>query len=170
MVVCLRWLYHHMLSVLHMNISRESWVLRLQLLCSLIMCANNQVHYGLMVLYGYLHITLPHYHADLSESIELLKYLSDIFCLKCVSMIRSVLSIIVHAIYGAVCIQLTHFPYDDCENTCTWSYYHHHVWTVCCCLGLSHETMVCALCLSIFLYIYVSENPHGVQIWPNHNW
>ena len=37
-------------------------------------CANNRVHYRLVV-YGYLHITLPHYHhyADLSEGIELLK-------------------------------------------------------------------------------------------------
>ena len=34
-------------------------------------------------------------------------------------------SIIFHAIYGAVSIQLTHFSYDNCENTCTWSYYHH---------------------------------------------
>ena len=80
------------------------------------MCANNRVHYGPMVVYGYLHITLPHYHhyADLSEGIELLKYLSDMFCLECVSKIRLVLSIIFHAKYGAVCFQLTHFVYEDC--------------------------------------------------------
>ena len=67
-------------------------------------CANNQVHYGLMVIYSYLHITLPHYHhyAHLSEGNKLLRCFSDIFCLECVSMIRSVLSIIFHAIYGAV--------------------------------------------------------------------
>ena len=35
------------------------------------------------------------------------------------------LSIIFHAIYGAVCIQLSHFSYDDCETGCTLSYYHH---------------------------------------------
>ena len=32
---------------------------------------------------------------------------------------------IFHAIYGAMCIQLTHLSHDDCENTCTLSYYHH---------------------------------------------
>ena len=32
-------------------------------------------------------------------------------------MIKSILPIIVHAIYGAVCIQLKHFSDDDCENT-----------------------------------------------------
>ena len=88
--------------------------------------SNNAVHYGPMVVYGYLHITLRHYqhYADLSKSIELLKCLSDIFCLKCVSKIRSVLPIIFHAIYGAVCIQLTYLSYDDCENTCAWSNHH----------------------------------------------
>ena len=62
---------------------------------------------------------LPHYHqyADLSEGIELLKYLSDTFCLECVSKIRSILSIIVHAIYGSVCIRLIHFSDNDFENT-----------------------------------------------------
>ena len=65
-----------------------------------------RVQYGLMVIYGYLHITLPHYrhYADLSEGIELLKCLSDIVCVECVSKMRSVLSSIFHTIYGAVCI------------------------------------------------------------------
>ena len=87
------------------------------------------------------------------------------------------------SIYGAVYIYLTHLSYDDCENTCTFSYsilsyhyhhhYHHHhhhlhhhhhrhhhiiinnkseVWPICHCLGLGHQTMVCAVCLSIFVY------------------
>ena len=43
----------------------------------------------------------------------------------CVTKIYSILSIIFHAIYGAVCIHLTHFSYDNCENVCTLSYYHH---------------------------------------------
>ena len=30
-------------------------------------------------------------------------------------------------LYGAVRIQLTHFSYDDCENTCTLSYYHRQI-------------------------------------------
>ena len=46
---------------------------------------------------------------------------------RCVSKIKSILSIIFHAIYGAVCIQLTHFSYTDCENTWTLSYYQHQI-------------------------------------------
>ena len=101
-------------------ISRQSWVLCLLLLRSLIMCANNRVHYDPMVVLFCLHISLPPYHhyTDLSESIELLKCLSGKFCLKYVK-IMSILLIILHAIYGAVRIQCTHFSWNDCENMCT---------------------------------------------------
>ena len=74
-------------------------------------------------------VQIPRYHhyAYLSEGIGLLKCLLDIFSVECVSQIRSVISIIFHAKYGTVCIQLTHFSYDDCENICTRSYYHHRI-------------------------------------------
>ena len=73
MVVCQRWLYHYMLSVSY--ISRESWCCVSSSQCSLVICANNRVHYGQMVVFVSLQITLPHYYhyADVSESIELLK-------------------------------------------------------------------------------------------------
>ena len=93
------------------------------------MCKNKQEHFGPMVISVCLHITLPQYHhyVDLSEGIELLKCFSDMFCLQCVSKIKSILSCIFHAIYGAVCIQFTHYSYDDCEKMCTLSYYHHQI-------------------------------------------
>ena len=98
-----------------------------------------------MVVLVCLHITLPHYHqyADLSESIELPKCLSGIFCLERMSKIKSVIAIIFHATYGAVCIQLNHFPYANFESE-AWPIYH--------CLGFGHETMVCAVCF--FLYSF----------------
>ena len=99
------------------------------LLCSLMVCANNQVHYDPMVVFVCLHIALPHYHhnADLSEAIELLKCFSDISCLEWMFKIKSVFLIIYHSIYGTWCIQLTHYSYDDCVNTCTLSYYLHQI-------------------------------------------
>ena len=71
----------------------------------------------------------------------------------CASKIKSVLLIISHALYGAVCIKLTHSSYDDCENMCTLSYYDPKIgsMTIFHYLGLGHETMACAVCLSIFL-------------------
>ena len=50
---------------------------------------------------------------------------------ECVSKIKSVLSIIFHAIYGgAVCIQLNHLSYDDYENMCSLSD-HIYAWLLC---------------------------------------
>ena len=46
----------------HIYVSWKSWVMLLLLLCSLMMSANNQVHYGPMVVIFRLHIQLPHYH------------------------------------------------------------------------------------------------------------
>ena len=48
--------------------------------------ANYRLHYALVVVFVCLHFTLPHYHhyADVSEGIELLKYLSGVFCPGCV--------------------------------------------------------------------------------------
>ena len=94
------------------------------ILCSLMMCVNNQVHYGLMVVFVCLHITLPYYHhyADVSEGIELLKCLSDTFCRMCLRL--SQFSQL------AVCIQLTHFSNDDCEKMCTLCYYRHQIGSI----------------------------------------
>ena len=67
--------------------------------CAVLWCAQIIeliMQYDLIVVFVSLHITLPHYHhhADLTECIELLKFLSCTFCLGCVSKIQSVLSII----------------------------------------------------------------------------
>ena len=49
------------------------------------------------------------------------------YILSCVSKINSVQSIIFHVIYGAVCIQLTNFFNNDCDNMFTLCYHHHHL-------------------------------------------
>ena len=58
----------------------------LLLLWSLMICANNRVHYSLMVAHVHLHFTLPHYYryADGSEAIGRLTCLSGTFCRVCV--------------------------------------------------------------------------------------
>ena len=55
------------------------------------------------------------------------EYAREAYAVECVSRIKSILSIIVYAIYGAVCFQLTHFFCDDFENACTSSYYYHEI-------------------------------------------
>ena len=56
---------------------------------------------------------------------------------------------------GAVCFQFTYFPCDDWENIyilCLIIIIKSEVWTITHCLGLGHETVVCAVCLSVFLW------------------
>ena len=155
MLVCLKWLYHHIYIYVYIYTSRESWGFRLWLLCSLMMCTNNRVHCGLMVVYGHLHITLLHYHhyTDLPEGIELLKCSSDFFCLECVSDIRSIL-LSIFMQYMGLCVfslpislmMIVRIPVFDLIIIIK-----SEVWPICHCLRSVHETIVCAVCLSIFL-------------------
>ena len=38
------------------------------------------------------------------------------YFVECVSKIKHMFSVIHHTLYGAMCCQFTHFPYDDWEN------------------------------------------------------
>ena len=89
-----------------------------------------------------------------------------IYFVDCVSKIKHILSVIHYTIYGAVCFQFTHFPCDDWENMYIYIYRHcliiiikSEVWTIINCLGLGHEIMVSAVCLSIFLlYVFAHSS------------
>ena len=63
-----------------------------------------------------------------------------------------------------MCFQFTHLPCDDWENVYFVLFIiKSEVWTITHCLGLGHETMVCALCLSIFLCRYGSWHAATLQ-------
>ena len=110
------------------------------------MCSVSNVRKWSNTLWPDCHIRLRltllhcHHHAGLFES-------GQVNYVECLSKIKWILSIIFHAIYEVVCIQLAHFSHDDWENMCTLFYYHH---TVCHCLGLRHE-------MYVFLYPFRSE-------------
>ena len=77
----------------------------------------------------------------------------QIYFVECVSKIEHILLVIHYLIYGAVCFQFTQFPRDGWENIlfCLIIIMKSEVWTIIHCLGLSNETMVCTVCLFIFL-------------------
>ena len=112
-------------------ISRDIWVLSPLLQCSLMMCANNRVHYRLMVVLVCLRITLP---------------------VECVSKIKPIISLSCN-IRGCVC---SAFPFI---LWWLWKYVYLYliiitksqVWPICYNLVSGHEKVVCAVCLSIFL-------------------
>ena len=78
------------------------------------------------------------------------------------SKIKHILSVIHYTICGAVCFQFTPFRCADWENIyiyiniyilCLNIIIKSEVWTITHCLGFGHETMVCAVCLSVLLWI-----------------
>ena len=111
-VVSMGWLYHNMLSASsYIHICRESSLLCHLLLCSLVLRANNRVHYGPVAVF--VCFTSHYLVIIIMQIVELLKCLSGTSVSNvCLEWIQ-ILSILFHAIYVTVCIQLTHFSDDD---------------------------------------------------------
>ena len=82
-VVCLRCLLHHIMSLIAYTFreNREFVFIIVQFMMS----ANNRIRFVFKIVFVCLYITPAHYHhcANLSEDIELIKCLSDIFCQVC---------------------------------------------------------------------------------------
>ena len=80
-IVCLRCLLHHMLTLIAYTF-RENRDFVFIIIVQIMMSANIQIRFGLQIMFVYLYITPSHYHhcANLSEDIDFMKCLSDIFC------------------------------------------------------------------------------------------
>ena len=156
MVVCLRCFLHHILSL----IAYTFWENREFVFISIVqfmLSANIQIHFGWQIVLVCLYSTPSHYHhcANLSEGIELIKCLSR-YILSSVWVrlsIFSLLSIIqymgLYVFSLSISLGMTKRIYILCLIIIIKS----EVWTITHCLGLGHETMVSAVCLSIFFYI-----------------
>ena len=79
-VVCLRCLLHHILSLIAYTFreNRESVFI---IIVQFMMSANIRIRFGLQIVLVCLYSTPSHYHHP--EGIELIKCLSDIFCRLC---------------------------------------------------------------------------------------
>ena len=84
------------------------------IIVQIMMSANIRIRFGLQIVFVCLYIKPSHYHhcANLSEDFEL-KNACQIYFVECVSKIKHNSSVIHYTIYGAVCFQFTHFPFDD---------------------------------------------------------
>ena len=151
-VVCLRCLLHHIMSLIAYTF-REKLDLIFITFVQFMMSSNSWMRFGLRIVFVFLYIISSHHHhcANLSEDIELLKCLPDIFCRVCEWDKAYSLSYPLYNIWG--CVFAVHpFPlwwlrgYIRCLIIIIKS----EVWTITHCLGLGHETKVCAVCLSIF--------------------
>ena len=115
-VVCPICLLHHILSLIAYTF-RDNRDFVFITIVQFMMSSNLRICFSLQIVFVCLYTTPSHYHhsANLSEDIELIKCLSDIF-VECVSKIKHILSVIHYIIYGAVCFQFSHLPCDDWEN------------------------------------------------------
>ena len=150
-VVCLRCLLHHILSLIAYTF-RENRDFVFIIIVQLTMSANNWIRFGLLIVFVCLYIAPSQYHhcANISEDIELIKCLSDIFCRVWVRLSIFSQSSIIQ--YMGCVFSVYPFPlwwlreYTLCLIIIIKS----EVWSIIHCLGLGHETMVCAVCFSIF--------------------
>ena len=150
LVVCLRCLLHHILSRIA-NTFRENWDFVLislwwvQIVGYVMACRSYSF---LCTLHHLIIIIVQTYLQTLN-----LWNVCQIYFIECVSKIEHILLVISYSIYGAVCFQFTQFPRDGWENIllCLIIIIKSEVWTIIHWLGLGLETMVCAVCLFIFL-------------------
>ena len=156
-VVCLRCLLHHIMS-LFVYTFRENREFVFMTIVQFMMSANSRIRFGLQIVFVCLYITPSHYYHCAKFIGRHWTYKMPVrYNLSSVWVRLSIFSQVIHyTICGAVCFQLTHFLSDDWENIyilCLIIIIKSEVWTITHCLGLGHETMVCAVCLSLFLWI-----------------
>ena len=86
--------------------------------------ANSRTRFGLQIVFVGLYITPSHYQhcANLSEDIELIKWLSNIFYRVC--KIRHILSIIHYAIHYKTCslVKIFGIVYENFKEACQQCY------------------------------------------------
>ena len=153
-VVCLRCLLHHILSLIAYAF-RENREFVFIIIVQFIMSANIWICFGFQIVLVCLYSTPSHYHhcANLSEGIELIKCLSG-YILSSVWVrlsIFSLLSIVQYVGLYVFSLPISPVMIERIFILCLIIIIKSEVWTITHCLRLCHETMVSAVCLSIFL-------------------
>ena len=129
MVVCLRCFLHHSLSLIACTF-RENREFVFIIIVQFMMSANRRIRFALQIVLVCLYGTPSHYHhcAKLSDEIELIKCLSDIFFRVCVRLnMFSQLSIYnpLYNMWGCL-FQFTHSPCDDWEYIYIYTLFYYH--------------------------------------------
>ena len=155
-VVCLRCLLHHILSLI-LNTFRENRGFVFISIVQVMLNAKSRICFGLQIVFVCLYITPSHYHhcanfiwRHWTYRMPVRYNLSSVWVRL---IIFSQLSIIQ---YVGLCVFSLPIFFVMIERIyiliiCLIIIIKSEVWTITHCLGLGHETMVCAVCLSLFL-------------------
>ena len=119
------------------------------------MSANNRIRFGLQIVFVCLYITLSHYNHCANFIWWLWTYKMPVrYNLSSVWVRLSIFSQLSIVQYVGLCVfSLPFVMIERIYILCLIIIIKSEVWTITPCLGLGHETMVCAVCLIIFLWI-----------------
>ena len=143
---------------------RKDWIIQTFLVVVLKMIKTHSSNAKTCYHFIKSYITPSHYHhcANLSLDIELMKYLPDIFCRVCEQDWAYSLSFPLFNIWGCM-FSVYPIPSWWLREYIALSYHHHQIGSITNihCLGLGHETIVCAVCLFIFLFFLNRNQSQG---------
>ena len=139
-------------------------------LCSLWSSASSRIRFGLQIVFVCLYITPSHYHHYANFIWRHWTYKMPVrYNLSSVWVRLNIFSQLSNLQYVGLCVFSLPISFVMIERIyilCLIIIIKSEVWTITHCLGLGHETMVCAVCLSIFLFMMLawlltSPSHHG---------
>ena len=159
-VVCLRCLLHHILSLIVYTF-RENREFVFIIIVQFMMRANSRIRFGLQIVFVCLYITPSHYHHCANSIWRHWTYKMPVrYNLSSVWVRLSICSHLSIIQYVGLCVFSLPIPFVMIERIyilCLIIIIKSEVWTITHCLGLGHETMVCVVCLSILLWKFRSN-------------
>ena len=142
----LRCFLHHILSLIVYTF-RENWEFVFMSIVQFTISANSRIRFGLPIVFVCLYITPSHYHhcanfiwRHWTDKTPVRYNLSSVWVRLSIFSQLSIIQYVGLYVLG----WLREYTYIIIIKS--------EVWTITHCLGLGHETMVCAVCLSIFLW------------------
>ena len=155
-VVCLRCLLHHILSFIVYTF-RENRELIFIGIVQYMMSANSRIRFGLQIVFVCLYITPSHYHHCANFFWRYWTYKMPVrYNLSRVWVRLSIFSQLSIVQYVGLCVfslPISFVVIERIHILCLIIIIKSEVWTITHCLGLGYETMVCTVCLSIFLWL-----------------
>ena len=137
------------------------------------MSANSRIRFGLQIVFICLYITPSHYHHCANFIWRHWTYKMPVrYNLSSVWVRLSIFSQLSIIQYVGLCVFSLPISFVMIERIyilCLIIIIKSEVWTITHCLGLGHETMLCAVCLSIFLSDYLVHG-RNISKWLQISW
>ena len=134
----------------------ENWEYVFINIVQFMMSANSQIRFGLQIVFVCLYITPSHYHHCANFIWRHWTYKMPVrYNLSSVWVRLSIFSQLFIIQYVGLCVfslPISVVMIEIIYILCLIIIIKSEVWTITHCLGFGHETMVCAVCLSIFLW------------------